>query len=307
MSAILIRQISRVYKDVFGYKTFVVPVYGDPMRKSIVFAMVGNNLVSLPHFSYSLSLADSVTDPDQGIYFTLESGKITCSDPNIKWEIRSFDKQSDYYNDEKVVSFLKLEVSEEKQWKYFSSSLRNNVKKAIKLNVTAYHGGIEYLNAFYYVYSKNMHDLGSPCYGINFFRELISSFPDDSRIIVVKVQGRPVGCSFLLRNGDYSEICWASSLKEFNKLNTNYLVYWESIKSALEFGCTFFSFGRSTQDSPSYKFKHHWRPVEKTLYFNYSHPKGRSIRSLHILSNIWKIIPYRLTLLLGPFAMKYLY
>jgi serine/alanine adding enzyme len=305
----MIKELSYFYKKIFNYTVYSADVAVSVEKKRKLFlAKVGKKFVSLPHFSYAFfSDKSSGSITNTNVNFSIDESIIVCSDPSVKWEIRSFKRLSQYYNNEKVVSYLKLEKSEEKQWMYFSSSLRNNVKKAIKKGITVQSGRFDLLDNFYYVYSKNMHMLGSPVYSKKFFKELLKSFHNDTQVFVAYIDGKPIGCSFYLKYNEYSEICWASSIRKYNNLNTNYLVYWESIKYALSQNCDYFSFGRSTKNAPTYKFKHHWSPIEKTLYFNYSHPQERDLKKQKYLSVIWKKIPYRVTLLIGPKILKYIY
>lgn len=304
-----LERIEKFYRLTFGYEIRSFPfVASQSTSDRILFARINRNFVSLPHFSHSLFYSSSEIPDSMGLPdFREQDGIISCSDPDLNWEIRSFNKLSRYFNDDKVVSFLELEPTIEAQWRYFSSSLRNNVKKAEKLGITTRRGGVDLLDSFYQVYSKNMHDLGSPAYGKDFFQTFMTLFPNETKIIISAFDGKPVGCSFFVKYGPYSEICWASSLRKYNRLNTNYMVYWDSIQHAIESGCSHFSFGRSTKDSPSYKFKHHWKPLEKTLYFNYSHPRRSSLKDLRILSKVWSVLPPVLTSSLGPKLMKRLY
>jgi hypothetical protein len=107
-----------------------------------------------------------------------------------------------------------------------------------------------------------------------------------------------VGVSFMLSYMGFSEVCWASTLREYNYLQTNTFLYWEMIKLAIDIGNRVFSFGRSTVGSSSHRFKKQWGTKEEKLYFNYSNYSGIDIKKMQILQKIWRASPLRLVNLL---------
>ena len=110
-------------------------------------------------------------------------------------------------------------------------------------------GGIELLDDFYRVFSENMRDLGTPVYTRKFFREILMTFPENTRLVIIQLNGQPIGAAFLLGYKDKLEIPWASTLKRYNKFSPNMLLYWEVLKWAIDAGYKYFDFGRSSIDS----------------------------------------------------------
>ena len=48
------------------------------------------------------------------------------------------------------------------------------------------------------------------------------------------------------------------------------------IKDSIKKERKYFSFGRSSQNSSLLNFKRQWKPIERKLYFSYSHEKNRT-------------------------------
>lgn len=295
-------KISNFFLETFGWETKSIEFVTEEEKKLVVFGVSVNKrkFISLPHFSYSIINNRICSELEEDILLP-----ISCKE-NINWQVRSFQKLSLNYDDSKVVSYLKLLSNEQEQLRSFSTSIRNNLKKGFRFSSNIDVGDYDLLDNFYYVYSRNMHRLGSPPYSKQFFYNLLYYY-QNCKIIVVYIDKKPVACSFIVNFRDFSEMCWASSLSKYNKYNINYVLYWESIRYAINNNKYIFSFGRSTLNSPSYKFKHHWKPIEKTLFNNLSTKKAIDIKSLKLLNEVWKLLPYRLTILLGPKLNKYIY
>ena len=103
------------------------------------------------------------------------------------------------------------------------------------------------------------------------------------------------------------EIPWASSLREFNSLCPNHLVYWTALETALAEGATVFDFGRSTPDEGTFKFKEQWGAEPLPLHWEYwlasgdrlpdASPKNPKYR---LMIETWKRLPLWMANLAGP-------
>ena len=300
-------EFNEFFNNEFNWDTICVPVYRDSIRtKQIIMVEVGDALVSLPHFSYGLYIKNGFKDHPK-YYFKETNYKLELSDKNIKWEIRSFNQLSPFVNKEKITCFLHLMKNPTNQFEAFSKKLRYNIRKAYKNKIKVKTGEIDFVHDWYKIYSKNMHRLGSPPLRKSFFINLIKSFPTNTKIFLAYYNEKPIGGLVYFEIGKRAEIPWASSLNTFNHLNTNYLIYWEAIKHSINRNISIFSFGRSSKTSSTLIFKRHWKPIEKQIFFNKSHRTHLNIKKFRILSFLWKLTPYRLTILLGPVFAKKVY
>jgi len=211
----------------------------------------------------------------------------------------------------KVTMLLDFPENVESLWKGFNAKLRNQVRKAEKSGCTAKVGGNELLDDFYLVFVRNMRDLGTPVYGQKFFAQVLQAFPEDSRIIAVYLEGKPVAAGLLNRFRTTYEIPWASSIRDYNPLCPNNLLYWTALQHALETGCTHFDFGRSTPGEGTYKFKEQWGAKPIVLNWQYLLPQGASLPELttknpkfELAIKLWQKLPLPVTRMLGPSIVK---
>jgi FemAB-related protein (PEP-CTERM system-associated) len=211
----------------------------------------------------------------------------------------------------KVAMDLRLEATVELQWAALDRKVRNQVRKAEKSNLTAESGGVELLPAFYEVFAHNMRDLGTPVYSSRFFREVLTTFPDQTRVFVVRAAGRPVAASLVLWNGQTIEVPWASALREFNPLCVNIFLYWQMVQFAVGRGFTTFDFGRSTPGEGTFVFKKQWGAEPRELVWEYWTAGGAPLPSLNpanpkfdLAIRTWQRLPLWLANTLGPAVVR---
>jgi len=207
----------------------------------------------------------------------------------------------------KVSMILNLAKDVETQWQGFNAKLRNQVRKAEKSGLTAEVGGAELLSAFYTVFVRNMRDLGTPVYDERFFAEVLKTFPENTRIIAVYLDGNPVAAGLISWFRDTVEIPWASSIRDYNQLCPNNLLYWTALQYALTHGFRRFDFGRSTPHEGTFNFKKQWGAEPVPLHWQYLLPDGATLPELNVKNpkfnmaiRIWQKLPLGLTRILGP-------
>jgi hypothetical protein len=112
-----------------------------------------------------------------------------------------------------------------------------------------------------------MRDLGTPTHSLSFFREISNQFPDDCWFACAYLQGRPIAacCGFLFN--EQLEMTWAASLREFNRVSPNMLLYWTCIEHAISLGARTFNFGRCTPGSGTHRFKTQWGGRDQALWW----------------------------------------
>lgn len=206
----------------------------------------------------------------------------------------------------KVHMRFRLPGTVEQLWKGFDSKVRNQIRKGEKGAFAVTWGGHECLDGFYDVLAENMRDLGSPVYGAELFRAILSAFPGDAEICLVRDGTKPVAAALLLHGWGITEVPTASSLRDYNPSNVNMLMYHHLLQRAVERGQRVFDFGRSTLEGSTFKFKKQWGAVPHPAAWQYRVLQGevgemrpdnpryqRAIR-------LWQRLPIGLTRVLGP-------
>lgn len=271
----------------------------------------GNFLVSMPYFNYG----GLVVENDEWRSPILEECVALAKRLHVKYiELRHLQNHFSHLpvKTEKVSMWLPLPSNANDLMNSFKPKLRSQVRKGEKNGLGVRDGGIELLDDFYDVFSRNMHALGTPVYGKQFFQLILEAFPKVARLMVVRnPEGSPIACGFLLGHRERLEIPWASSLREFNYLQSNMFLYWHCLKYACDQGYQTFDFGRSTLGGPTFKFKEQWgaKPVDHCWHYwldgnldvpqlNPQNPKFK------LAIAMWQRLPLSVTRLVGPVIAK---
>jgi serine/alanine adding enzyme len=206
----------------------------------------------------------------------------------------------------KVHMRMTLPATVELLWKGFDSKLRNQIRKGEKGLFTQHWGGLELLDAFYDVMSRNMRDLGTPIYAKRFFEAMLTTFPGAAELCVLRDGDKPIAVALLTHGQGITEVPTASSLKEYNASCANMLMYRYLLERAVARGQTTFDFGRSTSDGPTAKFKKQWGAIAHPATWQY-HLRDGDLGEMRPdnpkyerMIRLWQRLPVKLTQLIGP-------
>ena len=271
--------------------------------------LFGKFPVSMPYLNYG----GPITEYYDVCMSLMQSLNGARKELDLKYiEIRSIydDIQVDP-STKKASMVLRLPNDDVELDRILGSKVRAQYKRAEDYDPITKFGKIELLEDFYKVFSCNMRDLGTPVYSKKWFENILNNNKLDAHLIVIYVHNKPVSCGFLVNHGSLMEIPWASTLKSANKYNTNMWMYRKILSFAIQKGCKYFDFGRSTIEAGTYKFKKQWgaEPYQNYWYsilppdtpkpeLNPDNPK------LKLFINIWKIMPVWIANLIGPFIIK---
>lgn len=275
--------------------------------------LFGNKLVSMPFFQRGGALADSPFIEQELMQAAATYGL------QAKLDYVEFRDDTRHQHlpvlaatqTHKVNMVLALPETQQTLWQSFSAKLRAQINRPQREKPAIFIGKKEHLNDFYAVYSRNMRDLGSPVQSKLFIANILSHFPHNSWLIVIKLHQRPVAAGFLLGFGNTLEIPLASTLRKVNPLSMNMLLYWEILKFAITQNYSQFDFGRSSKNAGTYRFKQQWGAKPKQLYWHYCLEESKIPPSLNpanpkyaLIIKLWKRLPVALANVLGPAIVK---
>jgi FemAB-related protein (PEP-CTERM system-associated) len=278
--------------------------------------LFGRFAVSMPFLNYGGVLADSEGASSALISAAIDEAKrASASYLELRHTRQLFPALQPRRH--KVGMIMDLRATVDEQWLALDRKVRNQVRKAEKSNLSVVHGGAELLDRFYDVFARNMRDLGTPVYGIRWFREILEAFPSTSRIFTIRLAERTVAASFTLWSpgargagappAGTIEVPWASALREFNPLCANVFLYWQMVRFAVESGFSRFDLGRSTPGEGTFLFKKQWGAEPRDLVWEYWTASGGPIPDLSPKNpkfgaaiNAWQRLPVGMTRLLGP-------
>lgn len=273
--------------------------------------LFGKFLVGLPYLNVGGVLAT-----DDEVAARLIAAAITLSDElDVKYlELRHEQRhQHPAFNHElteKVHMRLALPTERDGLWQQIGPKVRNQVRKAEKAGLAVAWGRDDLLADFYTVYSHNMRDLGTPVFSRRLFASILQHLSESAEICVARHGRTTVAAAILVHGHGMTEVPSASSLRRWNYLNGNMLVYWHLLTRAIERGQQVFDFGRSSAGSNTYRFKAQWGATPHPAVWQYYVRRGSvgEMRPNHPKNQrriaVWKRLPVWLTRLVGPSIVR---
>lgn len=171
-------------------------------------------------------------------------------------------------NNQKARMILDLPNGSDQFLSGLKAKVRSQVKKAFKNGLTSTMGSLNLLNDFYSVFSENMRDLGSPVHSRKWIQAVLKCYGNRAHTAIVYTpSGEPAAAGVILCHPNAVSIPWASSLRRFNMLNPNMLLYWTFLKFAADNNYPAFDFGRSTPGEGTFRFKKQWGAYPKYLHW----------------------------------------
>lgn len=168
---------------------------------------------------------------------------------------------------------------------------------------------------FYSIFSRKMHELGTPVHSKKFFDFIFEKLGEFAIAHTVFLERKVVASMLCLRGVDPVQgdaptvfIMWACTLRESDALYSNYFLYASALEHySKKLGIMHFDFGTSLFNSGPFEFKQKWNPTNYSVKLHNSKAGYyKSKKSLVLMGEAWKYLPYRATLLLGPRIRKLL-
>lgn len=215
---------------------------------------------------------------------------------------------------QKVRMVMELKGDSHSLWKSFKPKLRSQIRKPEKEGLVSRIGGLGLLDDFYRVFCVNMRDLGSPVHSKALIKGVLEEYPEFSKLQVVYRDKIPIGAGLIIHFRDTVNIPWASTLRQFNPLSPNMMLYWNFLKYAADNGYRKFDFGRSTPQEGTYKFKEQWGAEPNLLFWQYwekNHSREPSDgvdnkRKYGSLVSVWKRFPLPIANFMGPVIRRHI-
>lgn len=315
------------YQHLYGWKTSLEKTYG---LKTLYLELIDNEqivgifplaidglnwfspmAVSLSLCNYVGPLATSRETEDSLLRQTVSF--IKKNYPRVKGiEIREIDSSAELQEKDLVTMIMDLRENSNDLWNSFSNKTRNQIRKALKNNFIVKQSK-EHFDAFYEIYARNLHRHGTPVHSKFLLKNIMNEMAQYSELITVWHGDSPVAGMLLFKLNRTLSSCVSCSLPKYNSQCVGNLIYWEAMQLGIKERLKYFDFGRSEVNSPTYYFKKHWgsKPlVIKYRYIFFDKNKAIAIgkkysgRLAIVFSKCWKIIPYKISLWLGPKIRK---
>lgn len=295
-----------------GFVSGVLPMtlFKIPLKKPV--------LISLPYCDLGCLLTENSSTEEALFNYAIKTAKeINASSIELRGQVSQslLDKCSFPFSkrENKVRMLLSLPGTSKELWEGFKSKLRSQIRKAEK-NGLHFEIANHKTDDFYAVFSRNMRDLGSPVHSKEWIQQIIKQLGNDVILGLVYHQDMAIGAGLIVKTGRKVSIPWASTLRFYNRLNPNMLLYWGFLEYAADNNCNLFDFGRSTPGGGTYRFKTQWgaqpQPlIWQTIYLHGSpsSPTHSSNGKMRIYQErIWQKLPLSFVNAVGPKVRKYI-
>ena len=303
----------QVFANAFGHESvYLIARRGDDIEgvlplvhiKSLLF---GNSLTSLPFLNYGGVIA-ATADAAEALVAGArdEAQRRGCAHVELRHVVPQFPHLQ--CKSHKVAMRLPLTPS---LWEALDRKVRNQIRKAEKSGLVVERGGATLVADFYQVFARNMRDLGTPVYSRRLFDEVLRTFPDRAHLHVVRLEGKPIAAGLTYRTASMVQLPWASSIREFNPLCANVLLYWDAIRFAQESGAQVFDMGRSTPNEGTFKFKAQWGAQPVPLHWEYQLLTSGRLPNMspanprfQLAIALWQKLPVGVTTRVGPMIIR---
>ncbi len=206
----------------------------------------------------------------------------------------------------------------ETMWSRVGNSIRRQVRLARRneLRVEIDRSG-DSLPAFYEVFRRFTHELGTPVFGRHFLEQVISHLPDHFTIVVVYRGHEPIGGYIQLLLGQTVYGTWGASLRDYLKLRPTYLAHWSIMEDAVRHGYRCLDMGRSPTGSNASNYKRQWGGLSQPIYQQVSSLRSdapaesiidrtQSDGTFGLVRRLWPRLPLPVAQFLGPKLRRHL-
>ncbi|MDR1847342.1 MAG: hypothetical protein LBR17_04410 [Bacteroidales bacterium] len=289
----------------YAKKVYRIPLtYFDGRQVNILMCKCGYRWIALPYMS--IGIMETQGEPVKNPPFTLfesEEGNL-CATANVRWEIRDTKAYSNFLYSDKVNYTIHLRDLTIPLIDSYPPNVRHKIRKAYNNGLIVKQGGESLVNHFYKVYSSRMFEIGICPASKYYIRKRIQN--GDYFLFVIYKDNKPVGAASLQHTVmHFMENEFFATDTEYNCLYTSYLLHYAMMQFAQSKDSDY-SLGRSTYDSSVHHYKQHFKAETHKLYWSFSH-RTKNIRNNKFLYSLWRLLPYRLVLLLAPFVSRRIY
>ncbi len=299
-----------IMSDVLGHECFYLTAL-DPSGKwhgilpmiRVRNPLLGHYLVSMP-FLNSGGPVGTLDAESAFMAWAVREARRTRADL-LEFRSRRIVASAPRHSNRKISVRLPLPPVADDLFKAFPSKLRSQIRRPIKEGLVTRFGAGERA-AFFDIYERTMHRLGTPALPAALFERIAKALPDVVEFGTVYRGDEPVaaGCGFKW-HGEF-ELQWAGALVEHSAVAPNMLLYWSFMERMIAGGVTTFDFGRCSPGGGTHQFKRQWGGADVALPWAQWSPRNVTATPsperplMRFAASCWKRLPHAVTARVGP-------
>ena len=310
---------SRIIESVHGHRPYflvatqdskVVGVLPLARQKTMLF---GDTLVSLPFCPYGGPIADDEAAEQQLVAYALTVAKQIGTG---HLELRRLNRGATSHSEAQFVAtqdlyvtFRKvLQTDHELNMNAIPRKQRAMVRKGIRNNLLA---AVEDVDAFFPLYSDNIHRHGTPGSPKQFFVSIAIEFGKDCEVLIVRsADGFALSGVLSLFFKDEVLPFYAGDVFEARDFAANDFKYWEVMRRAVDRGARLFDYGRSKKGTGPFNFKTYWGFEAHQMFYEHhglsgAIPEHNPLNpKFQLMIATWRKLPRPVVNWLGPKVVK---
>ena len=164
----------------------------------------------------------------------------------------------------------------------------------------------------YPIYSHTARRQGVPCFPKTYFQNILREFGENSKILLVTHEEKPVAYYLVLYFKNKMVAQFAGALSDYYSLYPNEFLFWMAVEEACTLGLQEFDFCRSRMGTGTALFKEKLRfqaePCDSQYYFPNHAPQSEAKNKkskFQWASQAWQHLPLKVTESLGPIVLRY--
>lgn len=276
--------------------------------------LFGHALISTPFCVYGGAIADT---PEQVRKLEQEACQLAEKLSVDYLELRYQEKQESTLLLKQAHSSFACELAEDNEQilarikKKQRAVIRHSLKKELRFSLEQ---GKTNFHDFYQLLSTSYRNLGTPIFSKNYFTNLVDVFGDKIDIAVIKNKNNQLSSTVM--NFYFNEQVlpyYGGGNDSARGLKSADYMYYQVMCNASERGYRWYDFGRSKNDSGSYKYKKNWGMEPKPLYYYYHLVNAEALPNLSpnnpkykLFIQLWQKLPLKVSQIVGPFLSKFL-
>lgn len=310
---------AKVIHRAFGHQThFLFAERGGEIEGVLPLARIrswlfGHSLISLPFCVYG-GIAARSEQAAHALDAAAREQAVALEVEHLEYRHRDAQFHAEWPGKELYATFRKaMDPDPEANLQAIPRKQRRMVRQGMKAELRGEWGDDQAgLNAFFDLYARSVHRMGTPVFPRRYFTLLREVFGDDCRVLMVSnADGEPVSGVLAFFFRDEVLPYYGGGNQAARRLAGYDFLYWELMRRASESGYRIFDFGRSKRDTGAYHFKRNWGFEPQTLAYEYGLFRSAKVPDHNPLNpryqraiRMWQRLPLPLANFLGPWVVR---